>query len=151
MAASLPAGESGSPARVPEPVGIVLVSHSDALVRGLRELVLQIVGAGVAVAVAGGTEEGELGTSYRRIADAITSVDKGAGVVVLTDLGSAVLTARTVLADRAEHGSGPGPGARLVDAPLVEGAVAAAVIAATGADVDTVCAAAEEARDARKL
>jgi PTS hybrid protein len=133
--------------RAPEPVGIVLVSHSDALARGLRELLLQIGGSRLAIAVAGGTDDGALGTSYRRIADAIISVDKGSGVVVLTDLGSAVLTARTVLADRPESA----PGTVLVDAPFVEGAVAAAVIAGTGADIATVCAAAEEARDARKL
>jgi PTS hybrid protein len=108
---------------------------------------MQIGGMDLAVAVAGGTDEGELGTSYRRIADAITTVDKGSGVVVLTDLGSAVLTARTVLADQGERA------ARivLVDAPFVEGAVGAAVIAATGADLETVRAAAEEARDARKF
>jgi phosphoenolpyruvate---glycerone phosphotransferase subunit DhaM len=129
----------------PEPVGIVLVSHSESLVLGLRELLLQVGGAGIAVAAAGGTDDGRLGTSYGRIADAITSVDKGSGVVVLADLGSAVLTARTVLAD------GRHANVILVDAPLVEGAVAAAVIAGTGADLATVRAAAEEARDARKL
>ena len=67
---------------------------------------------------------------------------------MLTDLGSAVLTARAVLADRP---AGAGSDVVLVDAPFVEGAVAAAVIAATGADLATVRAAAEEARDARKL
>jgi dihydroxyacetone kinase phosphotransfer subunit len=132
---------------LPEPVGIVLVSHSEALVRGLRELLQQVGGAEVSVAVAGGTDDGRVGTSYSRIADAITSVDKGSGVVVLADLGSAVLTARTVLADRVARE----PGIVLVDAPFVEGAVAAAVIAATGADLTTVRRAAEEARDARKL
>jgi PTS hybrid protein len=110
-------------------------------------LLLQIGGATLAVAVAGGTDDGRLGTNYRRIADAITSVDKGSGVVVLTDLGSAVLTARSVLADLTARQSG----IVLVDAPFVEGAVAAAVIAATGADLGTVRAAAEEARDARKF
>lgn len=129
----------------PEPVGIVLVSHSESLVLGLRELLLQVGGTGIAVAAAGGTDDGRLGTSYGRIADAITSVEKGSGVVVLADLGSAVLTARSVLAD------GRGTDVILVDAPLVEGAVAAAVIAATGADLATVRAAAEEARDARKF
>jgi len=128
-----------------EPVGIVLVSHSEALARGLRELLLQIGDASVPVAAAGGTDDGRIGTSYHRIADAIMSVDRGAGVVVLTDLGSAVLTAKAVLADR------PRPDVVLVDAPFVEGAVAAAVIAGTGSDLGTVRAAAEEARDARKL
>jgi phosphoenolpyruvate---glycerone phosphotransferase subunit DhaM len=147
MAETLPAGSSGMTSSAPEPVGIVLVSHSDALARGMRELLLQIGGSALAVAIAGGTDDGRLGTSYRRIADAITSVDKGSGVVVLTDLGSAVLTARSVLADLTDRR----PGIVLVDAPFVEGAVAAAVIAATGADLGTVCAAAEEARDARKF
>jgi PTS hybrid protein len=143
MADSLPGGTVPDP----EPVGIVLVSHSEPLARGLRELMLQVGGDNLAVAIAGGTEDGRLGTSYALVADAITSADKGSGVVILADLGSAVLTARTVLADL--PATDPGP--RLVDAPLVEGAVAAAVIAGTGADLATVVAAAEEARDARKL
>jgi phosphoenolpyruvate---glycerone phosphotransferase subunit DhaM len=126
-------------------VGIVLVSHSEQLASGLREVVLQVGTDAVPVEVAGGTDDGRIGTSYDRIATAIDRADRGAGVVVLTDLGSAVLTARTVLADR------PDARAVLVDAPFVEGAVAAAVIAGTGADLDTVTAAATEARDARKL
>jgi phosphoenolpyruvate---glycerone phosphotransferase subunit DhaM len=126
-------------------VGIVLVSHSDQLACGLREVVRQVGTDAVPVEVAGGTDDGRIGTSYDRIAAAIERADRGAGVVVLTDLGSAVLTARTVLADR------PAARAVLVDAPFVEGAVAAAVIAGTGADLDTVAAAATEARDARKL
>lgn len=155
MAETLPRGPAGT---APEPVGIVLVSHSDSLARGLRELLLQIGGAMLAVAVAGGTDDGRIGTSYRRIADAITGVDKGSGVVVFTDLGSAVLTARSVLDDRAATGAAAGAaagaapqGIMLVDVPFVEGAVAAAVIAATGADLAAVCAAAEKARDARKF
>ena len=128
-------------------MGIVLVSHSDALAHGLRALLLQIAGDRVPVAAAGGTDDGRLGTSFERIAEAIKTVDGGAGVAVFTDLGSAVLTARTVLADLAATRSD----IVLVDAPFVEGAVAAGVIAATGADLATVCAAAEEARHARKL
>ena len=129
-------------------VGIVLVSHSAELARGLRTLLSQVSTEDVPIEVAGGTDDGRIGTSYDRIASAIDRADRGAGVVVLTDLGSAVLTARTVLADRSA-GSGPEP--VLVDAPFVEGAVAAAVLAGTGADLAAVTAAAEEARDARKL
>jgi PTS hybrid protein len=128
-----------------EPVGIVLVSHSDRLASGLRDLLLQICGAAVPVEAAGGTEDGGTGTSYQRVVGAIGKADRGSGVVILADLGSAVLTARTVLADH------PHEGAVLVDAPFVEGAVAAAVIAGTGADLATVRAAAEEARDVPKL
>jgi dihydroxyacetone kinase phosphotransfer subunit len=127
-------------------VGIVLVSHSEQLAHGLRELVLQVATPDVAVEVAGGTDDGTLGTSYDRISAAIDRADRGGGVVVLTDLGSAVLTARTVLEDRGDDHPPV-----LVDAPFVEGAVAAAVLAGTGADLEAVVAAATEARDAHKV
>jgi phosphoenolpyruvate---glycerone phosphotransferase subunit DhaM len=126
-------------------VGIVLVSHSASLASGLRDLVAQIGADSVPVAAAGGTTSGDIGTSYELVRDAIKQVDQGAGVVLLPDLGSAVLTARTVLADH------PHPGAMLVDAPFVEGAVAAAVASSIGADVDTVAAEASMAREVRKL
>ncbi|WP_406204079.1 dihydroxyacetone kinase phosphoryl donor subunit DhaM [Kitasatospora sp. NBC_01560] len=126
-------------------VGIVLVSHSAQLAAGLRELLGELASDAVRVVVAAGTEEGGLGTSYDLIARAVTEADGGAGVVVLPDLGSSVLTAVTVLEDE------PRPGVVLVDAPFVEGAVSAAVTAATGASLAEVVAAAEEARGFRKL
>ncbi|MFC7248010.1 dihydroxyacetone kinase phosphoryl donor subunit DhaM [Catellatospora aurea] len=126
-------------------VGLVLVSHSADLAAGLRELLRQVAGDTVAVTVAGGDDDGGLGTSYDLIRDAIAEAGSGGGVLVLPDLGSSVLTAKALLE---QH---PDPGVRLVDAPFVEGAVAAAVIAATGADLDTVADAAEEAWHARKL
>lgn len=127
-------------------VGIVLVSHSAELANGLRTLMLQVAAAeALAVETAGGTEDGRLGTSYDLVNAAISRAESGAGVVVLPDLGSAVLTARAVLAD--QHG----PEVVLVDAPFVEGAVSAAVIAASGADLATVVASAQEARNVHKL
>jgi PTS hybrid protein len=126
-------------------VGIVLVSHSERLAHGLRDMLVQVAGEEVPIEAAGGTDDGGLGTSYDRILVAIDRADRGAGVLVLTDLGSAVLTARTVLADRVAND------AVLVDAPFVEGAVAAAVLAGTGAALDAVTEAAVEARDVRKL
>lgn len=126
-------------------VGLVLVSHSRALAEGLRELVTQIGGGQVPVAVAAGGPDGGLGTSPERVEAALREADGGAGVVVLPDLGSSVLTVRALLLEESR------PGVRLVDAPFVEGAVAAAVTAATGADLEAVVAAAEEARDVRKL
>ncbi|MFC4065266.1 dihydroxyacetone kinase phosphoryl donor subunit DhaM [Actinoplanes subglobosus] len=125
-------------------VGIVLVSHSATLAAGVRELLAQVAGPDVRVEPAGGTGDGGLGTSAGRIEAAIRAADAGAGVLVLADLGSAVLTTRTVLADLP---AGP----VLVDAPFVEGAVAAAVLASTGADLATVAAAAGEARDVPKF
>ena len=126
-------------------VGIVLVSHSRDLASGLRVLVDQLAAGLVPVAVAGGTEDGGIGTSYELIAAAVAEADRGAGVVVLPDLGSSVLTARLVLAELDR------PDLVLVDAPFVEGAVAACVLASTGADLEAVAAAAREARDIRKF
>ncbi len=128
-----------------DPVGIVLVSHSAAMAAGLRELLRELGSDAVPVLLAAGTEDGGLGTSYDLIVRAVEEADTGAGVVVLPDLGSSVLTAVTALADH------PRPGAVLVDAPFVEGAVAAVVTASTGAALAEVVAAAEDARGFRKF
>lgn len=127
------------------PVGIVLVSHSPELTSGLCALLDQLGVAPGSVIAAAGTADGRIGTSYDAIALAVKKADHGRGVVVLPDLGSSVLTARAVLADD------PQPEVLLVDAPFVEGAVAAAVTAATGADLDAVATAAQEARHATKF
>jgi phosphoenolpyruvate---glycerone phosphotransferase subunit DhaM len=130
-------------------VGIVLVSHSAEVASAVAELARRLAGGGAAVpvAAAGGTERGELGTSAELITAAAASVDRGAGVAVLTDLGSAVLTVKALIAEGDELPDT----ARLVDAPFVEGAVAAVVTAATGADLDAVAAAAADAYTYRKV
>jgi dihydroxyacetone kinase phosphotransfer subunit len=128
-------------------VGIVLVSHSAALAEGTAELAAQIGGAAVAIIAAGGTDDGRLGTSIAKVERAIRLAGAGAGVVILPDLGSSVLTVRALLAEPAGL---PEPLA-LADAPFVEGAVAATVAAAIGGDIKAVLNAAEEARHARKL
>ncbi|MGW5968725.1 PTS-dependent dihydroxyacetone kinase phosphotransferase subunit DhaM [Streptomyces sp. NPDC055186] len=130
-------------------VGIVLVSHSAQVAASVAELARGLAGSGAAVAVApaGGTKDGGLGTSAELVATAAASVDGGAGVAVLADLGSAVLTVKALLAEGdelPEH-------TRLVDAPFVEGAVAAVVTAATGADLAAVEAAAADAYTYRKV
>jgi PTS hybrid protein len=126
-------------------VGIVLVSHSAEIALGVQSLVEQLGCGQVVVATAGGTDDGRVGTSYSRILDALRTADAGAGVLVLPDLGSSVLTARLVLEDH------PGTHAVMADAPFVEGAVAAAVTAASGADLSAVVKEAEEARHISKF
>ncbi len=128
-------------------VGIVLVSHSAALAEGAAELAAQISGGTVAIIPAGGTDDGGLGTSSAKVERAVKLADSGAGVLILPDLGSAVLTVRVLLSEPDDL---PAP-VELADAPFVEGVVAATVAAAGGADIMAVRAAAEEARDARKL
>jgi phosphoenolpyruvate---glycerone phosphotransferase subunit DhaM len=126
-------------------VGIVLVSHSVRLAEGTADLAAQVGGGTVAVIAAGGTDDGGLGTSAAKVERALRDAERGAGVVVLPDLGSAVLTVRALLEDL------PDVTVTLADAPFVEGAVAATVTAAAGADLMAVAKAAEEAWHARKL
>jgi dihydroxyacetone kinase phosphotransfer subunit len=128
-----------------QPVGIVLVSHSAELASGLSALLDQLGVQPGSVIAAGGTADGRIGTSYDAIAAAVKDADQGRGVVVLPDLGSSVITARAVLDEHA-HAD-----VVLVDAPFVEGAVAAAVTAASGADLAAVTTAAQEARHATKF
>src|SRR5258708_29591927 len=100
-------------------VGIVLVSHSAELARGLAELAGQVAGEGTRVFAAGGGPDGTLGTSADGVQAAIDQADGGDGVVILADIGSANLTVTGVLSVQ------PNGHVRLADAPLVEGAVAA--------------------------
>ncbi|MER6611873.1 dihydroxyacetone kinase phosphoryl donor subunit DhaM [Streptomyces xantholiticus] len=128
-------------------VGIVLVSHSKEVAAAVAELAKGLSGGRAApVASAGGTPDGGLGTSAELIIAAAERVDGGAGVAVLVDLGSAVLTVKALLAE----GDELPVGTRLVDAPFVEGAVAAVVTASAGGDLDAVEAAASEAYAYRK-
>ena len=126
-------------------VGIVVVSHSREIASGTVALAGQMAGPDVRIEGAGGTPDGGLGTDADRVRQAIADADQGDGVIVLGDLGSAILTARAVLAGQ-ENGH-----VRLVDAPLVEGAVAAAVTASAGLGIDDVENSAKEAGDAAKL
>lgn len=117
-------------------VGLVVVSHSAGLAAGVVEVAAQMA-PDVIVVPAGGTPDGGIGTDFDAVTAALERAESGAGVVLLYDLGSARMVAEMAV-EVAEN-------ARLVDAPLVEGAVAAAVAAQGGADLDDVAHAAEEA------
>jgi phosphoenolpyruvate---glycerone phosphotransferase subunit DhaM len=121
-------------------VGLVVVSHSRLIADGTAELAGQMAGPDVRIVPAGGMADGAIGTDAARIAEAIGEADTGAGVVVLADLGSAVLSTRTAL----ELLDDP-TAVRLSKGPIVEGAVMAAVQASTGSPLDEVLAAAEAA------
>ncbi len=126
-------------------VGIVVVSHSSDLAHGLADLAGQVAGPEVSIEPAGGLPDGGLGTDDERVREAIKRAERGDGVVVLCDLGSAILTVRHVL-ERSSNGH-----VVLADAPLVEGAVTAAVVSSAGSSLQDVTRAAEEARGASKL
>lgn len=120
------------------PVGLVFVSHSARIAEGIVELARQMAPT-VPLVAAGGTDDGGIGTSYDRVLAAIGEADRGAGVLLLGDLGSAILTAETAvdLLDEA-----PAGGVRVLDVPIVEGGVAAAVAAESGAGLEEVARAA---------
>ena len=128
-------------------MSIVLVSHSKTLAEGLRDMVVQVAGDTVRVAAAGGTADGRLGTNAEAILEAIRAVDDGDGVLVLLDLGSAWLSVEMALDELSETEH-----ARVIvsEAPLVEGAVLAAVQASVGAPLAEVAAAAAGAASMSK-
>jgi phosphoenolpyruvate---glycerone phosphotransferase subunit DhaM len=126
-------------------VGIVVVSHSADLAEGLAALASQMAGPDVRIEPAGGLPDGSLGTDEDRVRTAIRAADQGSGVVILGDLGSAILTVRHVLE---RHANGH---VRLADAPIVEGAIAAAVTASANMPLEDVVRSAEDARGAGKL
>ena len=118
-------------------VSFVIVSHSEALARGVCELAAQMA-PDVCFEAAGGTDDGRIGTSYDLVETAVEAALKavdgeGSGVIVLTDLGSATMTVESVIdmSDEPER-------VRFVDTCLVEGAVASSVRAQLGEDLDQV-------------
>lgn len=119
-------------------VALVLVSHSRAAAEGVAEIAAQMAPE-VTILAAGGTDHG-IGTDFARILEALEQATEGGDVVVLTDLGSAVLTTESVLEALEDDVAAR---VRLADAPFLEGAVAAAVAAQQGEDGDAVLAAAE--------
>ncbi|MGK7877778.1 MAG: phosphoenolpyruvate--protein phosphotransferase [Xenococcaceae cyanobacterium] len=129
-------------------VGIVIVSHSAKLAAGVEELAQQMVQESVAIATAAGIDDPEnpFGTDAMQIQAAIESVYSDAGVVVLMDLGSAILSAEMALEFLPEEQR---KNVRLCEAPLVEGAIAAVVQAAAGGDLEQVIAEATAAMAAK--
>ncbi|WP_136589186.1 dihydroxyacetone kinase phosphoryl donor subunit DhaM [Salinigranum halophilum] len=126
-------------------VGLVVVSHSAKAAEGICEVAAQMA-TGASIEPAGGDNDGGLGTSVDRISEAIEAADDGDGVVLLVDLGSAVMNAELAVEMR------EGSEVRIADAPVLEAAVNAAVEATSKkATLDSVVAAAEEAREYRKL
>ncbi|HVD16523.1 MAG TPA: dihydroxyacetone kinase phosphoryl donor subunit DhaM [Actinomycetota bacterium] len=129
-------------------VGLVIVSHSPKIAEGVVELAEEMAEE-VRVLAAGGTDDGEIGTSATRIADAIAAADSGDGVLVLVDLGSAVISTRMAIDELLEdelRGR-----VRISEGPVVEGAVIGAVQASTGSALDEVAKAAARAATLPKV
>ncbi|HMM22299.1 MAG TPA: dihydroxyacetone kinase phosphoryl donor subunit DhaM [Selenomonadales bacterium] len=128
-------------------VGIVIVTHSPKTAEGICEMAVQMARPGQKIIPAGGTADRRIGTDAAKIGEAIAAADEGDGVVVMVDLGSAVLSAETAL-----EFVDPELRARtaIADAPVVEGAISAVVQASLGGSLNEVLTTAESARNLRK-
>ncbi len=124
-------------------IGIVVVCHSRALATAAVDLATGLAGAErrPRIVVAAGLDDGSFGTDATAVAAAIAEADDGEGVLVLLDLGSAVLSVEFAL----DLAGPPTERVRLSPGPLVEGLIAAAITAGTGADLEAVAAEAENA------
>lgn len=123
-------------------VGLVIVSHSSRLAEGTVELAVQMA-PDVRVVAAGGLPDGSVGTDFETVSAALSDANSGSGAVLLYDIGSAQMTAELAVESLGDPST-----AIVADAPLVEGAIAAAVKAQGGADRAAVAAAAAEAASA---
>ena len=112
-------------------VGIVIVSHSRKLAESVAEFAA-VMAPEAKTAAAGGLEDGSFGTSFDKIYQAVDSVYSEDGVIMLMDLGSAVMTAEMVTE---AYGSDR---IRMADCPLVEGAVVATIDAAGGMALEEI-------------
>lgn len=124
-------------------VGIVIVSHSQKLAEGVVEISKMMANA--PLAAAGGLDDGSLGTSYEKICAAIEAVYSADGVIILMDMGSAVMTTEMVLENLDK------PNVKMIDCPLVEGAVLAAVESAGGKSLAEISERVEETLTAKKF
>lgn len=129
-------------------VGIVIVSHSKEIADGVKALAGQMAGEKQKIVAAGGMADGSIGTDAMRISEALSEANDGEGVLVLVDLGSAIMSTEMAfefleddLKDKVV----------IADAPIVEGAISAAVQASIGASLSEVKEAAEVAKQMQKV
>ena len=122
-------------------VGIVVVSHSPKLAEGVVELA-SLMAPETPMKAAGGMDDGGFGTSFEKITEAI---DEVYSVAIFMDLGSAVMTTEMVLESMEDRKI------KMVDCPVTEGAIAAAVVAAGGASLEEVVQVAQASKEQAKF
>jgi dihydroxyacetone kinase phosphotransfer subunit len=129
-------------------VSLVIVSHSAKLAEGVAELAGQMANGKAMIVPAGGAVDGSLGTSADKVLKALQKAESEEGVLVLVDLGSAGMAVEMALellsAEQRIH-------VQVSSAPLVEGAVIAAVEASIGSSLEEVAKAAANAESLSKF
>lgn len=125
-------------------VGIVIVSHSKNLAESVVEFTT-LMAPEAKIVAAGGMEDGNFGTSFEKIQTAIDSVYSEDGVILLMDMGSAVMTTEMVveLYDQDK--------VKMADCPLVEGAVVATVSAVGGMKLEEILEQLKEVANTKKF
>ena len=116
-------------------VSLLIVSHSESLAKGIKELAKEMSGD-VAIEAVGGTEDGRLGNDYNKIYEALDKIYTDDGVLILFDLGSSYLTAEMVKETFEIEGKDK---IRIVDSAMVEGAVISSIEMSLGRSLDEVC------------
>ncbi|MFB4167872.1 dihydroxyacetone kinase phosphoryl donor subunit DhaM [Virgibacillus sp. JSM 102003] len=112
-------------------VGIVLISHSNKVAEGIKDIIRQVIKE-VPIEIAGGTDENDIGTSIEKIQLAIDRANSGNGVLLFYDIGSAKMNAEVAL-EMTEIDD-----IKIIEAPLLEGAYVAAVESGMGKDLNDV-------------
>ena len=125
-------------------VGFVIVSHSAKLAEGVADLA-RMMAKTVPIAAAGGLEDGSFGTSFEKISNAVDQVYSEDGVIVLMDMGSAVMTAEMVME------SMEGRKIVMADCPIAEGAVTGTVSAESGSSLEEILEDLEQVGSQKKL
>jgi len=128
-------------------VGVVIVSHSQKVAEGIREMALQMANPNQQIIAAGGMDDGSIGTDAFKVSEAIVLANTGDGVAVLVDLGSAVLSTETAFDFLDDELRAK---VKIADAPILEGAISAVVEASLGSSLSAVIATAEGARTLNK-
>src|SRR5699024_503173 len=129
-------------------IGLVIVSHSDKISKGVVELSREMAGKDVNIISAGGTSDGRIGTDALVIKTAIEEAYDGDGVVILADIGSSIMSSELAMEMLDEEIRKK---TYILDTPIVEGSIAVAVQASISNDIEEIKNAAEEARKTRKF
>ncbi len=129
-------------------VGVVIVSHSQKVAEGIREMALQMSAPEQKIIAAGGMVDGGIGTDAFQVSEAIIAANTGDGVAIMVDLGSAVLSTETAFEFLDEELRA---NVQIADAPILEGAISAVVEASLGSALAAVIATAEGARALSKM
>ncbi|MFW6001465.1 MAG: dihydroxyacetone kinase phosphoryl donor subunit DhaM [Halanaerobium sp.] len=128
-------------------VSILIVSHSQEIAQGTKELAEQMKQGDIQIKAVGGTQEGDIGTDPDAIEAAVNELDKSDGLIILADLGSAVMSVNMVLDwldDEIKEKI------VLADAPIVEGAVISAIESSMGNSLEDILTSIESAEIIKK-